>query len=461
MSHPVVIIGAGLAGIAAATRLSAAGSRVVVIESRPRAGGRATSFVDPRDGAVLDNCQHVLMGCCTNLLDLYDQLGVLDLIAWHRTIYWANPPHSPDEMTPGWLPAPAHFAGSFARLRFLDAASKRAIARAMWRMIRLGVDGRDHWRGRSFAEFLRDASQPAEAIARFWHPILTSACNVPPERLDAAYGLLVIQEGFLQDAWSPAMGVPRVPLVKLYERAQPLIESSRGEVRFGVSALGLAFDGARISAVVTDAGSVECSAVISTLSPERLSKICSGTLVAAESRLCRLGEFASSPIVGVHLFFDQPVMRTPHLVLPGRRTHWLFDKGADQNGRFHVHAVISAADEWVDLTEDEIAQRVVEDLWWALPNARGLAPLAVRSVKERRATFACTPGIDALRPSAARDGVRGGVANLILAGDWCATGWPGTMEGAVRSGNVAAAVLGARGVVADVPSALLARALGL
>ena len=461
MTSPIVIVGAGLAGIAAATRLAFAGKPVVVVESRRRLGGRATSFVDPRDGATLDNCQHVLMGCCTNLLDLYERMGVLDRIEWHRRIFWANPPHEPDVMAPGWLPAPAHFAGSFRKLRFLTDPTKRAIARAMWRMARIGVDGRERWRGRPFTDFMRETSQPDEAIARFWEPILTSACNARLSDLDASYGLVVLQEGFLQDSWSPAMGVPRVPLVELYGRAQGIIESAGGRVRLGVSALGLAFDGKRIASVVTDEGAIDCASVISAVPPDRLAKLCSGTLVSADCRLSKLDAISMSPILGVHLFFDESLMRTAHLVLPGRATHWLFNKGQVEDGRHHIHAVISAADEWMDLPEGEIARRVLDDIWWALPWARGLEPTGVRAVKEKRATFACVPGIDSIRPSAARDAVKGGVENLVLAGDWCATGWPATMEGAVRSGYAAAMALGAPGVVADVPSAPLARLLGL
>lgn len=462
MIAPVVVVGGGLAGISAAVRLSSAGRRVVVIESRGKLGGRATSFVDPRDGTTLDNCQHVLMGCCTNLLDLYERLGVLDAIRWHPTIHWANPPHEPDAMVPGWCPAPAHFMGSFLRMRFLSRKSKRAVARAMWQMIRLGRDGRGRWSGRPFVEFLAASAQTPEATEKFWDPIVTSACNLPCASVDASSAMLVFQQGFLQDSWSPVMGLPSVPLISLYDPAVKIIETAGGSVRLGESALALSYDGSRIAAVVTDEGSIECSVAICALPPDRLLKICSETLRRADSRLARLDEFTFSPILGVHLFFDQKVMRTPHLVLPGRRTHWLFDKGIDSWGRHHVHAVISAADAWMDLDEGDIVARVMTDLVWAIPQASGIEPLAYRTVKERRATIACTPGIDAIRPGAARDGIRGGIDNLFLAGDWCASGWPATMEGAVRSGSMAAsAVLGSGGLVGDVPASWLARMLGL
>lgn len=468
MGPPIVIVGGGLAGLAAAVRLTEAGREVVLIESKRKLGGRATSFVDPRSGEMLDNCQHVLMGSCTNLLDLYGRLGVLDLIEWHRTIWWANPPSDPDEMTPGALPAPAHFTRSFLRMRFLGLEDKRAVARAMWRLIRLGREGRERWKGQSFGAFLDETRQTERARSHFWEPVIISACNMPCARTEASLAMYVFQAGFLQDSWSPVMGLSVRPLVELYDPAQQFIESRGGAMRLGVSALSLSFDGTRVRGVVTDEGMVEASAVITAVPPDRLAKLCSGTLTSADVRLGRLDEIAFSPILGVHLAFDAPIMETPHLVLPGRDTQWLFRKDRDAQGRHRVHAVISAADSWMDLEERAIVDRVMRDVHWALPRARGLQPVAFRAVKEKRATFAGVPGIDALRPKARRDGVRGGVENLFLAGDWCATGWPATMEGAVRSGYLAsAAVCGRSGdrcedaLVPDVPAAPLSRWLGL
>ncbi len=468
MRLPVAIVGGGLAGIAAAIRLVDAGERVVLLESRKKLGGRATSFVDPRTGETLDNCQHVLMGSCTNLLDLYDRLGVLSSVQWHPRVWWANPPREPDVMMPRWLPAPGHFSLSFLRMKFLGVADKRSIARAMWRLIRLGAEGRSQWRGRSFGEFLNETNQTVAARELFWDPIVTSACNVPCDRTDAFHAMYVFQQGFLQDSWSPVMGLSSVPLVSLYDPAEEILRAGGGELRLGVSALALAFDGRRVTGVVTDEGMIESSSVIAAVPPDRLVRLCSPTMRAADGRLAHLDEIQFSPILGVHMFFDQEIMRTPHLVLPGRATHWLFNKGVDSQGRSHIHAVISAADAWMELDESEIVSRVMNDVHWALPHTRGLDPVGFRTVKEKRATFACIPGIDDLRPPAVRDGIRGGIDNLFLAGDWCDTGWPATMEGAVRSGYLAAdgifASIGSTksgGLIPNVQPSGLARLLGL
>jgi len=163
MSRSVAIVGGGIAGLAAALRVAEAGDRPIVIETRGKLGGRATSFEDARTGLILDNCQHVLMGCCTNLIDFYARLGVGEAIEWHDTTFWANPPMDPDRMSPSWWPAPGHFSGSFLRMRMLSLRDKLAVARGMWALIRLGRDGRAAWSGRDFAASLR---RPARRLPR-------------------------------------------------------------------------------------------------------------------------------------------------------------------------------------------------------------------------------------------------------------------------------------------------------
>jgi len=445
--------------MAAALKIADAGEVPILVETRQRLGGRATSFRDPRSGEVLDNCQHVVMGCCTNLLDFSERLGVTDLLEWSTSTYWANPPHEPDVIAPGWLPAPAHLSGSLARARFLDRREKSAIARAMMAMIRMGLAGRNRHAGITFAEFLDGMKQPAGVVDRFWRVVVVSACNLSIEQVGASHAIQVFQEGFLAHRFASAMGLSRVPLSSLYDPMEQHLADAGGEVMLGTSVKSLSFDGSRISGVVTEHGVIEASAVVAAVPFDRLAKLCSNALVQADTRLQKLESLDTSPILGVHLFFDTEIMHLPHLVLPGRGTHWLFNKGTDEQGRQHVHAVISGAEDWMQLEERAIVDRVLEDVAWALPGARGLEPVGFRSVKEKRATFRAEPGVDGLRPLPA-PGI--GVPNLFLAGDWCRTGWPATMEGAVRSGYAAAAAAtGTSGVVADLPVSLGGRLLGL
>lgn len=465
----IAIIGGGLAGIAAAVRLAQAECTPILIESRKRLGGRATSLVDPRSGETIDNCQHVLLGCCTNLIDLYDRLGVIDKIEWHSRLYWtcAERRGEIDVMKSNWLPAPFHMTMSFQRMKMFTATEKRHIACGMWRMIRMGSKGRFAWTNRRFSEFLVECKQTDEVVRRFWNPIIVSACNLPVDRVGAAYALQVFQVGFLANRWSYTMGLASVPLAELYDPAVEAIERVGGEVRLGCSAKAIAFDGSRVTGVVTDDGFIESSAVIAAVPFDRLEKLASESLVLADKRLQNLDSFEVSPILGVHFWFEQPIMppEIPHLVLAGHDVQWLFNKGEDSAGirGQHVHAVISAADDWMGMMEDEIIARVMKDVYACLPRSIGLQPVKSRTIKEKRATFSPLPGVDSFRPSAsAAHATGGGVENLFLAGDWTDTGWPATMEGAVRSGYAAAAeITGEEGIIDDVPAGLLAQTLGL
>jgi zeta-carotene desaturase len=461
----IAIVGGGVAGIAAALRLAEAGAKPIVIETRKRLGGRATSVVDPRTGALIDNCQHVVLGCCTNLLDLYDRLDVLDRIEWHRTLYWTRGHGLIDEMAAGWMPAPLHLSGAMRRMRVFSKADKRHIGRAMWRMLRLGSRGRQQWADRTFAEFLESVGQPAEVVGSFWNTIIVSACNLDAGRVCAATAMHVFQEGFLANRWSYSMGLATVPLVDLYDAAQGAIEAADGALHLGVSARSIAYDGKRVTGVVTSEGVIEASAVIAAVTPDRLEKLTSDTMKTADARLQRLDEIDVSPILGVHLGFTEPVMDLPHLVLVDRPVQWLFNKGGGDDGGQHVHAVISGADDWMGLDEPAIVERVMADVHHALPGSRGIEPVVARSIKEKRATFAATPDVERIRPRTAPGTVGlggGGIPNLFLAGDWCDTGWPATMEGAARSGYEAAAeITGEGGLVEDVPASFLARWLGL
>ncbi len=464
MSARLVVIGGGLAGIAVAVRLAEAGHKPLLIETKKKLGGRATSFIDPRNERELDNCQHVVMGCCTHLLDLFSRIGVLDRIQWHRELFWTKGDGIVDVIRPARLPAPFHMALALGRLSFLGKQDRAAIRRAMWRLIRLGPAGRQRWTGRAFSEFLAEQRQTENAIRCFWTPIIVSACNVALERCECSYAMQVFQEGFLANAWGGAVGLPTVPLWRLYDPAVDFIESRGGDVVDGVSARSLAFDGTRITGVVTPDGMIPCTSVVTAVPFDRLDKLVSDTLRRADARLQALDRFEISPILGVHLWFETPVMSQPHLVVVDAGVQWLFNKGVDEAGRQHLHAVISAADEWMELPEETIVDRVMVDLHRVLPRSRGLRPVEARAVKEKRATFALTPGIDAIRPRSAPGpiGLHGAVPNLYLAGDWCDTGWPATMEGAVRSGYEAAgAVTGQDCGIGDLPPGPLARVLGL
>jgi zeta-carotene desaturase len=427
----VIVAGGGIAGIAAAVRLAEHGVAVTLLETRRRLGGRATSFVDPRTGETLDNCQHVALGCCTNYLDLLDRLGAASMIRWTRSQHWIEPGGRVSVIRPGPLPAPLHFTRSLLAVHFLSLREVAAIGRAALAILR--TDRRDH-AGETFDRFLDRLRQPPRAVRRFWAPVVVSACNLPVERVSAEAAIHVFQEGFLASARAADIGLAAVPLVHLYDRAHhvlaaapaPSADRAPGRIVLGAGVERLD----ATSVLTTDGRRFDADRVICALPVERVTRVLPPECLAADPRFAPLDRFTHSPILGVHLAFDRPVLDLPHAVLVDRPTHWLFRK--DESGRA-VHAVISAADDWMDLPEDRIAERVLADVHDCLPASRRATLLRARSVKERRATFALTPEVAARRPGPT------GPSGVILAGDYTATGWPATMEGAARSGYAAAA----------------------
>lgn len=419
-----IVIGAGLAGLAAAVRLTDLGCRVTVLETRPKLGGRATSFDDSRSGLRIDNCQHVAMGCCTNYRRFLDRLGLSSALRWYRQTHWLEPGGRRSVTGPGPLPAPLHGATLLLNARFLTLKDRLAIGRAMLEALR---EDRASVPARPFSDWLDQHEQSEVARSRFWEPLIVSACNLPIDRVDQQVALHVVQEGLLATRWSSAIGVPRVPLMDLYEPARSHIEAAGGRVLTGTSVASADANG-----VTTKAGETHhAERVICAVPFERVGAVLGDQAVASDPALSGLDRLEHSPILGVHLVFDRPVLRDPQAVLVERPTQWVFRK--DDQGKV-IHAVISTADAWMDLDERQIVDRVVEDIQACIPEARSATLASYRAVKEKRATFAPTPEARTNRPGPVT------ASGVILAGCYVQTGWPSTMEGAVRSGEMAAAV---------------------
>ncbi len=439
----ILILGGGLAGIAAAVRLSEAGHKVTLIETRLKLGGRATSFVDQQSGSTLDNCQHVLMGCCTNLIDLYERLGVMDLIEWHTSFNFLDTREDGsvvvDSLAGDDLPAPFHMTRSVIPFRSLTWAEKIAIARGMHAILRMGRTGREKLYDISFADWLAEHDQPAGAVQKFWAAVAISAINETPERLAAAYAIQVFQDGFLNHADSYKMGLSRVPLLKLYDQAEHVITQAGGQVLLSRSVEKILYEDGRVTGVQLDKNqTVTADAIISALPFDRLAKVATPEMVQADSRLQKLDQFDVSPIIGIHLWVTdahgKPVTDLPHMVYMRSPLQWVFNKGWDteQNAQ-HLHAVVSAAHDMVDKPAEQIARMAVAEIQRHAPDVHNIQLIHHRVIKEKRATFSARPGIESIRP-----GATGSIENLFLAGDWTRSGWPATMEGATRSGYLAA-----------------------
>ncbi|MEM7755401.1 MAG: hydroxysqualene dehydroxylase HpnE [Planctomycetota bacterium] len=422
----VIVVGGGLAGISAAVRLADAGVRVEVFETRKRLGGRAGSFVDRRSGLEIDNCQHVTMGCCAAYRELLDRLGMSGALAWHDTQYWVEPGGRTSEIKLGGLPAPLHAAPSFVCASFLSRRDKLAIGRGL---LAIALSRRSELRGVVFADFLRETRQTESAVRRFWEPVIVSACNLSVDRVSAEPAVQVFQDGLMKSARAGLIGVPTRPLTRLYEAVPGIIGRAGGRVRTGASVAEV--NETRVT--LSDGETISADRVVLATPFERTARLVAPAIAERDGRFGSLSMLGHSPILGVHMVFDRPVLEQPHAVLLDSGVHWVFRK--DEQGHA-IHAVVSGADAWMQLDERTIVDRVIGDMERAFPRFRGATTLSARAVKEKRATFSATPAAQHARPSVVGTGSR-----LLFAGDWTQTGWPATMEGAVLSGNAAAAAV--------------------
>lgn len=416
----VAIAGAGLSGMAAAAALSSAGFRIILLESRPWAGGRAASYPAPGGEEIIDNCQHILLRCCTNLLDFYRHTGVEHLIDFHREFHYLEPGGRRSVFRAGLLPAPAHFAESFAALHFLSFGEKLEAVRALAALRRERTRRKDLDRI-TMEQWLDEKRQSPRTVSRFWAPALVSAVNEELGRMAASHGFQVFHLAFLAAKDAYHMGVPRVPLGDLAS-AERISRLPGVELRLRSKVTGIPLQGTRVQAFETESGAVEADAFLSALPFEPLRRLLPGLLDD-------WSPFEHSPIAAIHLWFDRPVTSLPHGVLLDSPFQWFFSK---HQGRY-IQLVVSAARFLEDWPREVAAARAHEDLARYLPDVRGARLLRFHVVKEIRATFSARPGLSEKRPRAETR-----YANLFLAGDWTQTGWPSTMEGAVRSGYRAA-----------------------
>ena len=431
------MIGAGLAGLSSGVALAEAGFHVKLLEQRPFLGGRASSYSLP-DGEEIDNCQHVTMGCCTNLDDFYGRVGALPKIARYGRLVFVDSAGHRAVMEASPLPAPFHLAPSLAFYPSLDWAEKRSIAEAMLAIARHGGRNDDgDAAGCSMLDWLRAHGQSEGAISRFWAVVLVSALNEELARTDARYGLDVFWKAFLCSRSGYVVGIPRVPLSELYEACRATIEQRGGEVLCRAPVRGLKDADARITAVVMDGGRQHSADFYVLAVPhEAALKLIPEHIAANEPAFRHIRNLQVSPITSVHFWFDQDVMAEPFVTLLDRTTQWIFNKshltGEPGQGRY-LQSVISASYGLVDRSRQEIIKLCLGELQQVLPESRQARLLKATVVKETAATFSPQPGADRWRPSQ-----RTPLPNLFLAGDWTATGWPATMEGAVRSGYLAA-----------------------
>jgi len=463
----VAIAGGGLAGLAAACALSDLGFRVTVFEKRPFLGGRASSYEHPGTGEVVDNCQHVLFRLCTNLIEFYERIGVADQIRWFDQMNFIEPGGRISVMKTSSLPAPMHTAPSFWNFSFLSAADKLSISRALIPITLTEL--RDN--GKSFQQWLDEHHQSPTAVARFWHPILISALSEELNRISISAAAQVVRES-MKSPEARQMGVPMIPLTELYNAAGDYIRARGGVLDFRCPVDSFSADASQVQIRARnrsdDASTESFDYLIAALPFDSLDRILPDTPESAPIRE-EISHFENSPITGIHLWFDRQISDLDHAVLLDRTIQWMFHKsrlqpmrtqnspvpvaatvgenreslGLNQSGAApganhanfgsYIELVVSSSKTLIDKSRADIVDLALAEVREFFPAAREANLVKSTVIKEVNATYSPRPGIDAHRPSPITAWPR-----VFLAGDWTATGWPATMEGAVRSGYLAA-----------------------
>lgn len=452
MNVHTIVAGGGLAGLAAAAGLALHGVQVTVLESRPRLGGRAASFEDRSSGQPIDNCQHVSMGCCHSFRRFCELTGLDSGIQRQQQLYFAGPDGAISPFAAASLPAPFHLFPALKSLTYLSREDRSAIARGLRDLCRLTPQ---ECKG-SFLEWLESRNQPETAVRLFWEVVLVSALSESLDRIDMAFARQVFVEGFLSDRTGWQVEIPVCPLDQLYqERLSGWLTRHGAQVRLQTGAAGIHCGaGGRAEAVTLRNGeSLTADEVVCAVPWYRVRDLLPPQL-QQDATITRLEQIESAPITSVHLWFDRPWTSLPHTVLTGRFSQWMFNRtllgegavaeqpvpGQESRadtpaapGGWYCQIVISASREVAALGSEEAVRRVLADLAEVWPESASCRLLHSRTVTEHRAVFAPLPGIDQLRPAQ-----QTAVENIQLAGDWTRTGWPATMEGAVRSGFLAA-----------------------
>ena len=464
----VLIVGGGLAGLAAAVALSSARQDVRLVERKPYIGGRAYSYLHPALETVVDS-QHVLLGCCTNLIDLCRLCGADRHIRWYDEIRFLEPGTSGGEarasvIGPGVWPAPAHASMSFLTAPMLGLKDKAVIAAGLMEFLR-GYPADD---AEAFSTWLKRTRQTERAIRHFWEPVIVGALNDSFERCSTKYAGQVFHESFLKSAEGGRLGIPTQPLSEFYAAAAELAkrQGAAVEVRVSVETLRQEADG---TWRVTCTGGRELKARQVVLAQpfeqvERLLRTLPAEqqeTPAIEPLLAGFRRFTHAPITTVHVWFDRAVTELEHAALLDTRIQWVFNKTLirrDQprtaaEGQY-LELTISESFAELQKSREEILSGAMAELTMFFPRVREAKLLRSGILKEARATFSVVPGLDSSRPPA-----RSGMDGLYLAGDWTRTEWPSTMEGAVRSGRLAAdAVCADKGITSQFLSADLAAA---
>jgi squalene-associated FAD-dependent desaturase len=438
----VVVVGGGLAGISASIALAETGADVTLLEARPRLGGATCSF--SRDGLTVDTGQHIFLGCCTAYRGLLAKLGMTG----HATL---QDRFDVTVLAPGGrkaklrrtaLPGPLHMLPALGRYPFLSFTERMSVARPALAMRRVdpanpAVDAQ------RFGDWLAARGQSERTRRALWDLFSVSALNIAGDDASLALAAVVVKTGLLGRNNAADIGVPALPLGELHGDAGATLLAKLG-ARVSLGAKVTAIEpvdggGYRVRLGPGTDDELTADAVVLAVPHEKAAPLIPpGTL--PDMTVERWAGLGASPIVNVHVIYDRPVMDLPFVAAIDSPVQWVFDRtrisGMDNPGHQYLAISLSAADQYADVPAARLREQFVAALAELFPAARDARVAEFFVTRERRATFRQAPGTGALRPKAAtrRPG-------LVLAGAWTDTGWPDTMEGAVRSGLAAAVEL--------------------
>lgn len=432
MKQTVLIIGGGIAGIAAAVEVSSQGHHAVLVEQRPYLGGRARSYTDRTTSEVIDNGQHLMMGCYTNFLHLVRVLGTDAHFHRQRAlrVRFVDADGTTDLLDAGLLPGRAGVALGILRLRSIPLASRLAALRFA---VRLQL-GRIKAEGLTCRELLEREHQPNDVIRRFWEPIILATLNASVD--DAAAVLLteVLRRAFFGGAEASRLYLPKHGLSVFIEPVIDWLRDRGGRVELKTSVESLQWNGERVTAALLSDGShIDVDAVICAVPPRALRQL----LDASPGTPISVPTLEYSPIISVYLWYDRSWMTDAFVAMLGTTIQWVFDRRqlteapAEVVATYpgHVALTVSAGNHLLDRTTEDIVMLCEQELRSAFPAMQNVTLLHSVVIKEKHATLLATPQAHATRPSSSRTG------NIILAGDWIQTHLPATLEGAAETGR--------------------------